>query len=456
MLRQYRTDIGAAVLKGLYEMEDKMKKRVFRIIPTFAVIAALLLTFAVPVFAEEASGNLTDDISYTLDAVGNLTITGSGEIPDYEFLGDNLSPFDSNNEIKTVTVGEGITKLGKCLFQDCSGIEKAVLPEGLKVIGEGAFDECVSLSSINIPEGLTEIGNGVFYHCEALGSIDLPESLKTIGEYAFATSGLKSIVLPDSICEMGRNAFSECMSLKSATLSKNLKLIPERAFTNCMKLKTVVIPEGVEEIGEQSFAYCTNIKEITFPASVKKIDLAFLYGFSLEKIFFEGDAPELNYAFAGCFSTAYYPYGNPTWTEDFLDSGYGGRIEWVALGKHEEAEPVKENEKEATALAAGSYDEVVYCTVCGEEVSRTAVTVPKLKATIKLSAKKKTIKAGKTYTLKVTGLAKGDSIKSFKSSKKAVATVTKKGKIKALKKGTTTITVTLKSGKTAKCKITVK
>ena len=67
-----------------------------------------------------------------------------------------------------------------------------------------------------------------------------------------------------------------------------------------------------------------------------------------------------------------------------------------------------------------------------------------------------TLKKKKTYTLKVTGLAKGDSVKSYKSSKKGVASVTKKGKIRAIKKGKAVITVTLKSGKTAKCKITVK
>ena len=40
-----------------------------------------------------------------------------------------------------------------------------------------------------------------------------------------------------------------------------------------------------------------------------------------------------------------------------------------ALG-HTSAEAVRENEVAATCTEAGSYDEVVYCSVCGEEVSR--------------------------------------------------------------------------------------
>ena len=46
-----------------------------------------------------------------------------------------------------------------------------------------------------------------------------------------------------------------------------------------------------------------------------------------------------------------------------------------ALG-HTNAAPVQENVVNATCDADGSYDEVVYCTVCGAEVSRNTVTVP--------------------------------------------------------------------------------
>ena len=47
----------------------------------------------------------------------------------------------------------------------------------------------------------------------------------------------------------------------------------------------------------------------------------------------------------------------------------------VAAKGHTPAEAVKENEKAATCLAKASYDEVVYCTVCHAEISRTTVTV---------------------------------------------------------------------------------
>ncbi len=44
---------------------------------------------------------------------------------------------------------------------------------------------------------------------------------------------------------------------------------------------------------------------------------------------------------------------------------------------HVEAEAVRENEIAATCTAEGSYDSVVYCSVCNEELSRETLTIPK-------------------------------------------------------------------------------
>lgn len=50
----------------------------------------------------------------------------------------------------------------------------------------------------------------------------------------------------------------------------------------------------------------------------------------------------------------------------------------VAALSHTEGEAVKENEVAATCTAAGLYEEVVCCAVCGEELSRKTVTVDAL------------------------------------------------------------------------------
>ena len=50
--------------------------------------------------------------------------------------------------------------------------------------------------------------------------------------------------------------------------------------------------------------------------------------------------------------------------------------------KHYPGEPVRENVIPTTCKKSGSYDSVVYCTVCGEEISRETVVVEKLNHTV--------------------------------------------------------------------------
>ena len=87
------------------------------------------------------------------------------------------------------------------------------------------------------------------------------------------------------------------------------------------------------------------------------------------------------------------------------------------------------------------------------------VTVKKApkKITLKSNVKAKTLKKGKSWTMKVKFPAQSASYKvTFKSNKKKVATVNANGKIKARKKGTAIITARTYNGKTVKVKIRVR
>ena len=108
--------------------------------------------------------------------------------------------------------------------------------------------------------------------------------------------------------------------------------------------------------------------------------------------------------------------------------------------------------KAATALNTGVKTRT--CGVCGKKET---ITIPKLKATIKLNVTSIVLKVGQSTTkVKVSGLAKGDSVASWKSGNTSLVKVTSSGKITAGKKtGSTTVTVTLCSGKKAVVKVKV-
>ena len=90
------------------------------------------------------------------------------------------------------------------------------------------------------------------------------------------------------------------------------------------------------------------------------------------------------------------------------------------------------------------------------KTAKIKITVKKAPSKITLSAKSKTVKKNKTYTVKAklpSGSAGGIT---YKSSNTKVATVNSRGKITAKKKGTAYITAKTYNGKTAKIKIKVK
>ena len=60
------------------------------------------------------------------------------------------------------------------------------------------------------------------------------------------------------------------------------------------------------------------------------------------------------------------------------DCGKEIENEWVNANGHTPAEAVEENRIEATCTETGSYDSVVYCSVCNEELSREAKTIDAL------------------------------------------------------------------------------
>ena len=51
--------------------------------------------------------------------------------------------------------------------------------------------------------------------------------------------------------------------------------------------------------------------------------------------------------------------------------------EEIPMTAHTPGESVRENEIEPTCISEGSYDEVVYCTVCNTELSRKTKTIDK-------------------------------------------------------------------------------
>lgn len=158
-------------------------------------------------------------------------------------------PFEGCSTLKTVTFGEGITRIPNWLFYKCSGLETIEIPETVTVIDSHAFRRCTSLTKITLPAALT-----------------------AVGEYAFAGStALTELTLPQGLASLGARAFMECTGLKKITIPGGVSLIGDQTFYGCTSLESVVLSSGVKEILSNVFGSCTNLKSVTIPASVVTI-----------------------------------------------------------------------------------------------------------------------------------------------------------------------------------------
>ena len=174
--------------------------------------------------------------------------------------------------MKSLTINEGVTSLGKAAFYGCTSLEHIQLPGSLKEIARQTFYGCTGLKALTVNEGVESLGYAAFYSCTGLTAMTLPQSLVSIGEYAFNNCvRLTSIDLPDGVKTISDNAFAGCSGLKSVSLSDELTHIGNSAFSSCTALTSVTIPDKVTHIGEQAFERCNQLASVILGSGLKSI-----------------------------------------------------------------------------------------------------------------------------------------------------------------------------------------
>ncbi len=168
--------------------------------------------------AIEVTGNPScgDNLTWTLDEAGTLTISGTGEMYNYDYVYNNgTAPWHNDKaSIKEVVIQDGVTSIGSYAFYGCSSLTSITIPDGVTEIGDYAFQYCSSLTRITIPDGVTLISDKAFYGCNNLTSITIPDGVTSIGSYAFKNcSSLTSITIPDGVTSIGYDAFTNCSNL---------------------------------------------------------------------------------------------------------------------------------------------------------------------------------------------------------------------------------------------------
>ena len=162
------------------------------------------------------SGSCGDNLTWVLDEEGVLTISGTGEMYDYQDDDYNFFrtvPWEAYYDvIREIIIEEGVTSIGTAAFNpDRNGYYE---------------DKTTVLEKVEIADSVTEIGHSAFAWCQMLTEIELPEHITSIN----------------------RNTFFNCYSLTSITIPKSVTSIPDGTFYACYSLEKAVIPNGNTQI----------------------------------------------------------------------------------------------------------------------------------------------------------------------------------------------------------------
>lgn len=212
-----------------------------RIILITIIIGILTLMMYITAGAETVkSGSCGENITYTLDSTGVLTITGTGEMTGHEWTDP-----ESLKLIKRAVISDGITSIAEGAFSGCLRLENVEIPDSVQSIGKSAFYDCITLKAVYIPEGITYINDYTFEECNSLTSITIPDSVTGIGESAFYHTSLKEVMIPANVKKLGEAAFCDNPELTSITLPSGLEEIGTACFMSVPKLKSLTLPDDV-------------------------------------------------------------------------------------------------------------------------------------------------------------------------------------------------------------------
>ncbi len=309
------------------------KKTAYRrwLLGVLVMLAALILLPGAKASAQVVDsgscGAEGDNVTWTLDDQGTVTISGTGAMKDYSTYVYGLSPFHQSEAVRQVVIEGEITNIGAYLFYGCSELTHVTIEAPITGVGAFAFNVCSKLESINLPNRVEHIDNYAFWKCASLsGTLTLPTGLKTLGKGAFYQSAYDTVVFPAGLTGIGESAFSGCKSL--ATLSfpecfDDSCPIDNSAFFGCSALKSVTLPEGVTVVDYSAFQLCSGLERISLPTSLRSIGrLAFSGCTRLTRLIIPAGVESVAYrAFSNLSSLSLFILGeNTTLDEEIFSS----------------------------------------------------------------------------------------------------------------------------------------
>ena len=151
---------------------------------TIILLAVLLLPNKASAAEAIASGTCGENLTWTLDDEGTLTISGTGAMADYASA-SNSPWYSRKDSITEIVISDGVTTIGDRAFYNFTKLVDVTIGEDVTTIGTYAFRGCSTLLEITLPASVTELKGSAFRVCSQLATITLEGNAPTVGSYAF-------------------------------------------------------------------------------------------------------------------------------------------------------------------------------------------------------------------------------------------------------------------------------
>ncbi|MCR5282610.1 MAG: leucine-rich repeat protein [Lachnospiraceae bacterium] len=134
-------------------------------------------------FVAPAEGSTTSKVKIP------ATITIGGQT--YKVTEVKDGAFEGRTDIKSITIGANVEKIGNNAFKGCTELTKVVIPKKVKSIGKNAFAGCKKLKTVQIKTlSLKKIAKGAFKTIKKGATIKVPKSKKAAYKKLLKKSGL--------------------------------------------------------------------------------------------------------------------------------------------------------------------------------------------------------------------------------------------------------------------------
>ena len=256
-----------------------------------------------------------EDVAITLNLdTGIMNISGTGEF--LSLYNINNTPDSISSRIKSLNIGNGITKIPSGCFSGNENLEKILFPDTLAEIEGGNFYNSPKINKLTFPESLKKIGGGCFGPLSSLETIIFNEGLETIGGGSFIGCPLvKNLVLPSTLTDMpysfydsvletlvmgsesvvfaqggtgiagmsaknmtirggtiAYSAFSGKGIIETVALGGSVKWSGSGQFRSCSNLVSVSIGDGITSIPNGCFGNCSSLNNVILPDSVETLE----------------------------------------------------------------------------------------------------------------------------------------------------------------------------------------